>query len=141
MALHFAVVISVERQSFERYSVPESVESSWTVGAEPVICSWNEGELVTETEEITDSTNTLVFVQFTRVTLALARSNYVNRRRQHTEGYRVDLALHDDCRVLAAVQVDRLVEVSLIHSQTRLVLLVFLAKWFRKRERYQCHPY
>lgn len=35
------------------------------VGAEPVICSWNDGELVTAIDEITFSTSTAVFVQFT----------------------------------------------------------------------------
>lgn len=35
------------------------------VGAEPVIWIANEGEAVTETEEITESTSTDVFVQFT----------------------------------------------------------------------------
>lgn len=67
MLLHLAVVISAPRQSFERKMCPESVESSWIVGAEPVICSWNDGELVTEMDEITLSTSTLVFVQFTAV--------------------------------------------------------------------------
>jgi len=40
------------------------------VGAEPVIWIANEGEAVTETEEITESTRTEVFVQFTVVFLS-----------------------------------------------------------------------
>lgn len=63
--LHFAVVISVLRESFDRYICPESVESSCIIGAEPVIWIVNEGEFVTETDEMTDSTRTDVFVQFT----------------------------------------------------------------------------
>ena len=35
------------------------------VGAEPVIWIANEGEAVTETADITESTSTEVFVQFT----------------------------------------------------------------------------
>ena len=37
------------------------------VGAEPVIWMANEGEAVTETEDITESTRTDVFLQFTEV--------------------------------------------------------------------------
>jgi len=40
------------------------------VGAEPVIWMVNEGEAVTETEDITESTRTEVFVQFTVVFLS-----------------------------------------------------------------------
>ena len=40
------------------------------VGAEPVIWIANEGEAVTETEDITESTSTDVFVQFTVVSLS-----------------------------------------------------------------------
>lgn len=42
------------------------------VGAEPVIWMANEGEAVTETEEITESTRTDVFLQFTVVFLSNA---------------------------------------------------------------------
>ena len=65
MLLHFAVVISTPRQSFERKMCPESVESSWIVGAAPVICSVKDGELVMAMEEMTFSTSMLVLVQLT----------------------------------------------------------------------------
>lgn len=42
------------------------------VGADPVIWMANEGEAVTETEDITESTRTEVFVQFTEVFLSSA---------------------------------------------------------------------
>ena len=74
MLLHLAVVISTPRHSLERKMWPESVESSWIVGAVPVIWSWNDGELVIAIDEMTDSTRTLVFVQLT------------NAQRQHRLG-------------------------------------------------------
>ena len=61
IALHLAVVISAFRLSFERKICPESVESIWIIGAEPVTWIWKEEELVTETAETTDWTRMEVF--------------------------------------------------------------------------------
>ena len=90
-----------------------------------MICSWKEGELVTETEDITDSTRIEVFVQLT-----CGKCEFVLRRRtfrgEHTHRNRVHLPLHDDGRALASEQIDGMANLSVLHGQARLVLVVFL---------------
>jgi len=112
--LHFAVVISAFKQSLLRKICPESVESSWIVGAEPVIWSVNEGELVTETDEITDSTRTDVFVQLTvnKLSASFPEVGLAKRTYRHS----IDLPLDKYCRVFAAEKVHDLADFCLLQG-------------------------
>ena len=78
-----------------------------------MICSANDGELVTDTDEMTDSTRTLVFVQLTRSTDEHKDDSVKDIPR--TDGDRVDLALDDDRRVLAAEKVHCLTELGVVY--------------------------
>jgi len=63
--LHFAVVISAFRLDLDKKICPESVESIWIIGAEPVTWIANDGDLVMDIEETTESIKTAVLVQLT----------------------------------------------------------------------------
>jgi hypothetical protein len=68
IAEHLAVVISTtSAHSLDKYIWPEFVVSICSVGAVPVTCTVKLSEAVTEMEEITESTSTAVFLQFTSV--------------------------------------------------------------------------
>ena len=96
-----------------------------------MICSVNEGEFVTETDEITDSTSTETFVQLTvRI--------FFNTLHPHrgvleilTDGDGIDLSFYNDCRILAAKQVNYLTNFRVFDSQPPLVFLILLQKKFQ----------
>ena len=46
-----------------------------------------------------------------------------------TNGHCINLALHNHCGILAAVQIDRVRYISVGDSEVRLVLVVFLQTW------------
>lgn len=63
MLLDLLVMISItSMQSFERYTWPESVVSTWMVGMEPMIWTSNEGDEVIEKEDTAESSTTEVFL-------------------------------------------------------------------------------
>jgi len=62
-ALHLAVMISTPKHDLDKKIWPESVTSTWMVGAVPVTCKANDPELVMEVSEKTESTSSDVFWQ------------------------------------------------------------------------------
>ena len=81
-----------------------------------MICSANEGEFVTETEEITDSTSTETFVQLT--VRAPINTSYFRRDvlKILTDGDGIDLSFYNDRRFLAAEQVNYMTDFRVVHS-------------------------
>lgn len=126
MALHLAAVISTPRHAFERYICPESVESTWIVGAVPVICSANEADFVISIDEMTESTNTDVLVQFTDGRYAACQSGFGYQTARLTHCYRIHFTLNNNRSVLAAKYVDNLANFCVRDLQVGFVLLMFL---------------
>lgn len=54
-------MISTPKHDLDKKIWPESVASTWMVGAVPVTCRANDPELVMEMLEMTESTNNDVF--------------------------------------------------------------------------------
>jgi hypothetical protein len=95
-----------------------------------VICSASEGEFVTETDEITDSTSTETFMQLTictRINTSYFRRNVLKLL---TDGDGIDLSFYNDRGILAAEQVNYVAEFRIFHSQRRFVLLILLQSKF-----------
>jgi hypothetical protein len=86
----------------------------------------NEGEAVTETEDITESTRTEVFVQFTVVFLSSASGDLGMGHEPNR--YSVDFALDHHGGVLAAIQADNLVDLGIFYRKPWLILLVLLGR-------------
>lgn len=61
IALHLAVMISTPKHDLDKKIWPESVASTWMVGAVPMTCKVNDPELVMEMLEMTESTSNDVF--------------------------------------------------------------------------------
>ena len=96
------------------------------VGAEPVIWIANEGEAVTETADITESTSTEVFVQFTVTFFSGVSQGNGRGESSQTHGYTVDLALYHHGGVLAAIQTNDLVDLAIVYRKTWFILLILL---------------
>jgi len=86
----------------------------------------NEGEAVTETEDITESTRTEVFVQFTAVFLVKRQSQQRFGDSSRTYRYSIDFALDHHGGILAAIQADNLTDLAIFYRKPWLILLVFL---------------
>lgn len=89
----------------------------------PVTWIAKEGELVTEILDTTESTRMDVFVQFTNTLLDYASLKW---SASLTKSNCVDLALDLNCCSFATEQVNRLVDLSIFHNETRLILEIFL---------------
>lgn len=89
----------------------------------------NDGELVTDMAEITDSTRTEVLVQFA-VHITCYQRSYSRVRDSSllTHGYCVYFASDLDRNIFTPVQVDRLSMISLINDNSCIVLVVFLSE-------------
>ena len=81
-----------------------------------MICSVNEGEFVTETDEITDSTSTETFVQLT--VRALINTSYFLRDvlKTLTDGDGIDLSFYNDRGILAAEHVNDVIQFRVFDS-------------------------
>jgi hypothetical protein len=81
-----------------------------------VICSTNDGARVTEIEAMTDSTRTDVLWELATKQSSHHRSN-MPMMEYLTDGDGVDLALDYDRTVLAGINVDALIHLSIFNNQ------------------------